>query len=208
MNNVIQGKPGRWEEINGITIFVNSLNNKVILPSTLAGANLDELDMSTVMQPQQVDNTKIQLVQALMMANTVNYPRLSDYLNDLANIIKLGTEYKAEQEQFDKFNSFVHSYSPVEPRMRDFLHRYTQNNEQLIEQLKQAIMTTSQTVIKPKSPIPTEKRENPMNVAKFGIYRFPFLVQEKLFVDDVEEFESNPTSMELYWNTFQTMGKY
>ena len=124
-------------------------------------------------------------------------------LDNLANVIKLGSEFKAEQEVFDKLNAFLHSYAPVEARMRDFLHRYLQNNEPLLQQLGQVIAATSASVIKPKSLVPTETRENPMNVAKFGLYRFPFLVQEKLFIDDVEEYKPIPQVWNYTWTHFK-----
>ena len=119
--------------------------------------------------------------------------RLQEYLDNLANIISLGQEFKAEAEQFEKFNQFVNSYSPIEPRMRDFLHKYLQANQQLIDQLGQLIAATSQTIApKTQSDIPKVKKENPMNVKKFGLYRFPFLSQEKLFLGDVEEYKTIP----------------
>jgi len=190
--NIIQGKSGRWISLGNLTVFVDALSNKIILPSSLAGQNPDDVDL-TAMQNPQVDPQKMQLIQALMIANTTNYKRLQEVLDNLANVVKLGSEYKSEQEVFDKFNNFVHSYSPIEPRMREFLHRYVQTNQPLIDQLQQAITTSSAGVVKkPASPIPTEKRENPINVIKFGLYRFPFLSQEKLLVDDVEDYKFIP----------------
>ena len=190
MQNIIQGKSGRWVDLQNLRVFVDSLNNKIILPSSLAGQDIDEVDVNSIQQPQ-VDPNKMQLVQALMIANTTSYKRLQEYLDNLANIIKLGGEFKAEAEQFEKFNQFVNSYSPIEQRMRDFLHSYLEKNRPLIEQLKQTIAATDAQVA-PKSNVPTQKCENPMNVQKFGIYRFPFLSQEKLFLGDIEEFPVIP----------------
>jgi len=189
MQNIIQGKPGRWLDLNNTSVFVNSLTNKILLPSTLAGQNVDDVDLSTVPTPQ-ADPTKLQLIQALMVANTIGYKRLQEYLDNLAKIINLGTEFKAEQEQYEKFNQFIHSYTPIDAKTRDFLAKYTASNEGLVQQLGQAIEATGQT-LKPENPVPKLKKENPM-VTKFGLYRFPFLEKEKLYLGDVEEYPHIP----------------
>jgi len=188
--NIIQGKSGRWIDINGVHVFVDA-QNKIVLPSSLAGQQADEVDVSTV-QPAEVDQTKMQLIQALMVANTMGYKRLQEYLDNLAYVIKLGTEFKAEQEQFERFNEFIHSYSPIEPRTRDFLAKYLQSNNSLIESLKNAIASTGQTLTQDTSSVPKVKRENPMNNQKFGLYRFPFLMQEKLYLGEVEQYPTIP----------------
>jgi hypothetical protein len=191
--NTILGKTGRWVDINGIQLFVN-VKNQIVLPSYLTGQNMDEFDISSIKMPE-VDSSKMQIISALMVGNTISYKRLQEYLNNLASVIKLGNEFKAEQETFEKFNAFVHSYTPIDKSTRDFLHKYLQNNEALINQLGQLITSTGE-VEKPKSDIPTVKKENPMNVKKFGLYRFPFLMQEKLFINDIEQYDEIPQD----WN--------
>ena len=134
MQNIIQGKSGQWTDIGGMRVFVDALSNKILLPSSLKGQDIDEVDVNSIQSPE-IDPNKMQLVTALMVANTVGYKRLQEYLDNLANIIKLGTEPQAESEQFEKLNQFINSYAPIEPRMRDFLHKYLMENEPLIQQL-------------------------------------------------------------------------
>lgn len=189
-NNVINGVSGRWTEINGINVFVDR-DNKVVIPSDLKGQSLENIDTTELVSPQ-VNPIKIQLVTALIAANTARYPRLQEYLDNLSRIVSQGSEFQAEQEQLDNLITFINSYIPIDSKMQDFLKQYKQNTTDTLQQLTTLIAQDAQTNVKPKSIAPTIKKENPINVRKFGLYRFPFLQQEKLYLGDIEKYKTIP----------------
>jgi len=192
LTNTISGKPGRWQDIGGINAFVDAKND-IILPSEFAGQGIDEIDLSQVPKPEP-NMEKAQIISALIVANSAGFSRLNEYLENLGNVVALGTEFKGEQFCFEKLNEFVHSYSPIDPKMRAFLQKYQMNNQELINNLGKLIAETGQT-LKPEKPKPlfqNPKRENPINVKKFGLYRFPFLQQEKLYIGEVEQYPMIP----------------
>jgi hypothetical protein len=193
MNSIIQGKSGRWQQLNNeLFVFIDAKNN-IILPESLKGQSIDEVDLLQVPKPE-VNMEKLQLIQALITGNSAGYSRLNEYLENISHILALGDSYKAEQEQFEKFNTFVHVYCPIDPKMRAFLQKYQMNNQELIDNLGKLIAETGQS-LKPEKPKPlfqNPKRENPINVKKFGLYRFPFLQQEKLYIGEVEQYPMIP----------------
>src|ERR1700693_2095596 len=131
LTSTINGKPGRWTDFNGTKLFVDEKNN-VILPAQFAGENLNVLDASKIQINPDIDMVQTQIISALMVSSSAGYGRLNEYLENLGNVIALGSEFKSEQFCFEKLNEFINSYSPIDPRMRDFLNKYQINNQPLI----------------------------------------------------------------------------
>lgn len=188
-------KPGRWIDVNGFFVLVDNAG-KILAPSDLKGQSPDEIDVSQ-MQNREIDPQKSQLISTLMAANTTQYPRLQEYLTNLQRAIALGNEPVLEKSYFDKLASFTASYSPIDSKMRDFLRKYESSNKDILGQLGQLIDQGSQdTFMKPDAKPMMPKKENVVNVRKFGLYRFPFLSGEKLYLGDIQGYQTVPQA----WN--------
>lgn len=206
--NTINEKPGRWAEVGNFHVFVDS-GNKIIAPSDLRGQTLENLDV-TSLQGREVSPEKIQLVMALMAANTISYDRLTEYIDNLANAIKMGTEPDVEKNQYDRLKTFIASYTPVDTKMHDFLKKYEITTRNIMEQLGAFIDQNVQPAKPAASMVPTVKKENPINVRKFGLYRFPFLLQEKLYLGDIESHPTIPQDWNYagtHWKLWKNINK-
>jgi hypothetical protein len=180
---------GRWVEMGPLHVFVDG-SNTIMAPKDLRGQSLEQIEPQN-QPPRPTNPEKVQLVTALIAANNINYDRLNEYLNSLRHAVAMGSEYEVEQSQFEKLKKFVTSYVPIDTKMQSFLAKYRENTSDIMAQLEALIMQDAPAV-KPVSDVPVEKRENPVNVKKFGLYRFPFLQKEKLYLGDVEEYPTIP----------------
>jgi hypothetical protein len=185
LGNQIKGKSGRWVEKGPLHAFVDDAN-QVVAPQDLKGQDFNTLDINTL--PLRPTNPqKVQLVAALIAANSAAYPRLQEHLEALRHAVAMGNEYEIEQSQFQRLQEFINSYSPIDSKMQDFLKKYAADTAGIMNQLEQLIQQDAPAP-KPVAMVPTVKRENPVNIKKFGLYRFPFLQQEKLYLGDIEEY--------------------
>jgi|GEM_PF-5092999 len=184
-NSIIQGILGRWVPFKDYNIYLDTANC-VCFPMQYTGMPFSEFkDIN--FEPTNVNQDKVRLALSLMQGNTINYPRLSAYLVSLLSLFKLGNQYKAEAEQFEKFNQFVATYRPIESDMRSFLDEYKENNTNLIEELGSIIardgdIFSDEDVIKKNLNIKIDKK----------VFVFPFLEQDKLFLGNVEDYKNIP----------------
>jgi hypothetical protein len=180
----VNGVNGRWVETGNQHVFVDG-SNKVVFPQDLKGENLEDLDLN-VLPSRPTNSQKLQLVSALFVQNSASYPLLNKYLEGLKHAVAMGNEPEVEQSEFEKLKTFINSYRPIDPKMQEFLQQYASSTLDVMTQLGDLINQDAPPP-KPQTPAPI-KRENPINVKKFGLYRFPFLQQEKLYLGDVENY--------------------
>jgi hypothetical protein len=189
-------KEGRWVDVDGFFVYVND-KGQILAPSDLKGQEPDEIDVSQL-QNRPVDPEESQLVTALLAANSVQYSRLNEYLKGLAHAVAMGNEPLLEKVQFDKLKGFIKSYTPIDSNMRDFLKKYDKITATQMDALGQIIeqRATEAGAKAAKTPSIVLKNENKINIRKSGLYRFPFLQKEKLYMGEVNEFKSIPQD----WN--------
>jgi hypothetical protein len=139
------------------------------------------MDNAPEQQPMQPDATAVgQLVAALTAANTVRYPRLQVRLDTMAQQLAAG-DLKSMPQAVADLVTFVTSYKPIDPKMADFLKKYAQANMPILQQLQQMVGDAPQE--KPEAaPKPMKPQ---LNVRKYGLYRFPFLQQDRLDFGDI-----------------------
>lgn len=175
-----------WESFNGQKVLVND-DGKILAPSSLKHMSFEDLEQ---LPPAEVNYEKLQLIAALIVANTRGYIRLQSYLENLANVISLGNEFVLEQEYFDKFHNFICSYQPIDVKMGEFLRSYADKNASLIGQLQKLIgLTANDVVRKPKDDF-AEYQKQKVTIKKNGLFRYPFLHGDKLVINDVENFKT------------------
>lgn len=184
-STVIQGILGRWVPYEDYNIFLDG-SNTIAFPMQYSGMPFSEFkDIN--FEPTNVNQDKVRLALSLMQGNTENYSRLSAYLISLLSLFKLGNQYKAEAEQFEKFNQFVSTYRPIENDMRSFLDEYRESNQSTLDELKNIIsrdgdMFSDDASIKKNLNIKVDKK----------IFTFPFFEQDKLFLGNVEDYKNIP----------------
>jgi len=209
--NSINGVPGQWIESQGRYFFVDSARQKIVIPEQYKGMTIDDLALQNIVSPEP-DSTnlqKLQLIKTLLAANIACYERLQAYLNDVFYAITWVIEYSAEVSQFQRLTEFLQRYTPVDPKMQIVLQKFAQSNSEILASLGKLISQTGQsdnTTFNNVMKMP--KKDNPINTQKFGLYRFPFLQKEKLYLGDVENYPTIPQQWNmigLHWKLWKNV---
>jgi len=139
-----------------------------------------------------------QLLVALMAGNTVGYPRLQVRLDQL-NQANVAGDIKALQSGVADLMNFLSTYKPIDPKMGDFLKQYYQGNASVLQQL--------QSYVGEPKPEPAPKIQPALkpkiNVKKFGLFRFPYLTQEKLDLGNIADMKTIKQAMNVTGTHFK-----